>query len=308
MQSRICLVSILVGAAILGSSACGAIAPLPATPTLTSAPPATLPPTPSATPLPSATADPAATLYVLSRNGIVTRISPTGDKQIILQGISGYAGLQAVGGKLYVTNAARSEILVNNLNGKPLGAVPLPSGLFYLSFTVLPAGRFALLDNGLDKIHIIDSAGKLLATVDLLPQPDDQLQYLDGIVMGNRLLVSDDSAMQLFAIDLQTYQKTTFAKSAMLPSSMLGAMAQADHKLYVANSLTIYEVPENGRAKGVTALPWTGGGITGMTVVGSSIYACTNVGGAVYRVNLVDRSVTLVASDLYAPWGLESDQ
>ncbi len=57
------------------------------------------------------------------------------------------------------------------------------------------------MDNGDDVVHFISSAGTLIETVPM-PNPSANLQNVDGVVAGNRLIVSENGNDGILAFDL----------------------------------------------------------------------------------------------------------
>ena len=239
-------------------------------------------------------------MYALSKNGVVTQVSLTGDIRNILDGVSAY-GLQFQEHNLYVCNPEHSKILVYNLDGEIRTIVPIPSDVHFLEFTTLPDGKFALLNNANDKIYFVDSTGKLLATTNILDTPDDQLQNLNGIVVGNRLILSEDGKKHVLAFDLNSYERLMFKDLSGLPDVWLGAITYDGGVFYLATSDTIYKFTEATAAIKVAKLPK--GNITSMVILHGFAYLSLNFSGAgeIYKVNITDGTISLVVTGLNYP-------
>ena len=178
--------------------------------------------------------------YTRTRDGVV-KVSSTGSKDTIINQTDGY-GLEILDNEIYLNNQTRgADILVYDLEGNYLRTILTPSQASqYLDFVTLPDGRIALMDNANDKIYFVNSSGDLLATTNILDNPDDIWQNLDGIVVNNQLVFSEDGQKRILKIDLTTYQKSIFKNLTSLPGAWLGAIAYADGQYYLATSSRVH--------------------------------------------------------------------
>lgn len=264
--------------------------------------PVTFPPSPIPQP-PTPKREPA--FYALSDSGVVTRISLTGDTRKILEGVSGY-GLQVLDYNLYVCNTEHSKILVYDLDGNLLWEVSTPSNVHFLEFTTLPNGGFALLSNDDDKVYFINSEGKTLSTANMLNNRDDQAQNLSGVVVDNRLILSEDGNRHILAFDLGTYEKSTFKDFKELPVAWLGAITYSDNMFYLTTGDTIYKFTETSDAIRVAKLPKEN--ITGIVILDGFAFVSVNFTGEIYKVAITDGTITLFAAGLDYPTNLVFSQ
>ena len=236
--------------------------------------------------------------YANTRKGVV-RISLTGDTKEILKGVSG-SGLQVLNNNLYVAGSVK--ILVYDLDGNPLRSVPLPPDVRFLAFTPVPGGGFALMNNHDDKVYFTDSNGKLLATGNMLDTPDGHLQNVSGVVVDNRLIVSEDGQKHVLAFDLRTHEKSIIKDLKGLPASWLGAITHADNVFYLSTGTEIWKFTETTDAIRIAGLPK--GNATGIVIVDGFAFVCLNFTGEIYKVNLTDGTVSLFATGLDYPTAL----
>ena len=243
-------------------------------------------------------------LYVLTGDGIRT-VSSTGDHQLLIDRHKSSYAIEIRDQRLYATDGTRgANIRAYDLQGHYLQTITTPSqAKDYLTFAALPGGRFALLDNLNDKVFFIDAAGSLLATTPMRPSADNHYQNVDGVVVGNRLIVSEDGDRQILQIDLTTYQASVFKDLSNVPVPSLGPIDYADGTFYVGAGLSLYSFTEWGGPVKVADVPEKN--ITGLVVVGQSAYVCVNLGGKIYKINLTDGTAGLLASGLSLPMDLE---
>lgn len=241
--------------------------------------------------------------YTRTRDGVV-RVSSMGSKEIIINQTIGH-GLEILDNKIYINNQTYgASILVYDLKGNYLRTIPTPpQASQYLDFVALPDGRIALMDNINDRIYFVNSSGNLLATTNILNSPDNLLQNLDGIVVNNQLVFSDDGKKRILKIDLNTYQKTIFRDLTSLPGAWLGAITYTDGQYYLATSRTIYRFSETSPVVEIATIPEYN--ITGLVVIDNFAYASTNFAGKIYKVDLNSGSSSVLTSGLNYPRDLE---
>ncbi len=231
--------------------------------------------------------------YVLTRDGVV-RVSFTGSKQIVIEGCGGYS-IEIGNNEIYC-----SGIRIYDLEGNYLRTISTSKP--YITFVTLPAGRIALLDNANDKVYFIDSSGNLLATTNILDSPDTQLQNLDGVVVGNKLILSEDGNGHVLQIDLNTYERSIFKDLSSLPH-WLGAITYAGGQYYVCGPRQIYIFDEGSDVIKVAEIPE--GNITGIVVIGNDAYVSVNFTGRIYKVDLGTGASGVLASVLNYPEDIE---
>lgn len=237
-------------------------------------------------------------LYTMTRDGVM-RTTLDGTTDTLLSGVNG-SDLDVFDDELYVNRGSDTDIEVYDLTGQYLRSIAIPTGVeYYLDFVVLPDKRIALFDNDNDKIYFINQSGSLLGTTNM-DAGDWHLQSLDGVVVDNQLVFSEDGEKRLLKIDLTTYQKSIFKDfSSVIPHIWLGAIDFEDGLYYLATSKIIYKFTEMGNPEIVAELPEIN--ITGLAVVGQYAYASVNFSGEIYQVNLESGDVNLFASGFNYP-------
>lgn len=245
---------------------------------------------------------PGKALYVLTRSGIV-HVSLTGAQQMLLDAHQTSRDLEIRDNTLYVTDKTRGgDIVVYDLQGnyRQRIAVRLQAGE-YTRFVVLPDERFALLDNTNDRVFFIDNQGNLLGTTPI-QDPRGSSQHLDGLVVGNRLIVSQDGQQRVLQVDLTSYEASLFKDLGSL-SDRLGPITYADGAYYICGTRTVYAFTASGSAAPVAELPE--GNITGIAVVDGTAYVSVNFTGEIYAVDLHSGAAGVLASGLDYPVDLE---
>jgi hypothetical protein len=197
------------------------------------------------------------------------------------------------------------DILVYDLEGKYLRTIPTPpQASEYLHFVTIPDGRIALLDNVDDKIYFVDSSGNLLATTIMIDNPDSAAQNLDGVIVDNRLIFSEDGYKHILEIDLDTYGKSIFQDlTGLLPDTWLGAITYMGGRYYLATPDTIYGFSDNSAVVEVAKLPENN--ITGIVVLDNLAYVSVNFSGEIYEVNLSTGDSKVFVAGLDYPVDLE---
>jgi len=243
-------------------------------------------------------------LYTVGKAGI-HRISLDGTVEHLLALHKDSYDIEIRNNRLYVTETTRGGSLVAySLDGDYLTSIPTPPAANdYYKFVALPNRRFALLDNRNDKAFFIDETGSLLATTKLLSTPDTHLQNLSGIVVGNRLILSENGNGQVLAIDLTTYQASVFKTLSHLPPP-LSDLAYASGKYYIlAGSRMVYSFTESG---GAAKVGETGGvNVTGICILGNFAYISTNSANKVFELNLGTGAASTLASGIHYPRDIE---
>ena len=157
--------------------------------------------------------------YVATRDGLM-RLSNDGEKSLFIPGFQRSAAV--AGSEIFILGGSReaSNLVIKgyDFQGNLTRTVPIPTEVAFLEFVPLPGERFACLDNHGDKIHFIDSSGTLLATTAMDIVENFHSQNVEGVVVGNKLVVSEDGSKRLLAFDLDTYAVAVFRDFGSHPS------------------------------------------------------------------------------------------
>lgn len=242
-------------------------------------------------------------IYILTSSGIV-RVSLAGEKKTIIKAHRDAYSLEIQDNNIYVSEKTRGgDIIVYDLEGNYIKTISIPSQANqYQDLTTLPDGRIALSDNDDDNVFFIDSSGNLLATTKILDSQNPHFQNLDGIVVSNRLILSEDGNNHIIQIDLDTYKKSIFMDLKSLPH-WLGALTYAEGKYYICGPSVIYSFSEGGSITKVSEIPESN--ITGIAVVDNFAYVCVDFSGRIYGVDLHTGASRILASELNYPKDLE---
>jgi len=213
-------------------------------------------------------------------------------------GSSSYQGVQVYNEHLYILDNA--EITEIDENGYVVARTPAPGSMW---FAVLPDSRFAMLDNRNDSIHIIDTEGNIIISLGMLHSPDKHLQNVNGWVVGNSLIISEDGNDHLLEVDLQTYEVSIFKDCNSFvnyPEIWLNDITYRDGTYYLCQAKTIWTFSDpNGDVTKLTTLPE--GNITSIVISDNYAYCPINFSGNVYKINLLTGQYELLASGLDYP-------
>jgi len=249
----------------------------------------------AATPYP----DPALRFLVGTRDGILS-IDMEGTAETFITGTN---AVEIIGHRVYA-GPWGTGIDEYAADGTKIRRIPIPLGVSYLDFTALPGDRFAMMDNSSDSVHFIDDAGNLLATVGMLKAPDSESQNLDGVVVGDQLIISEDGRNHLLKVDLTTYEISVFRDLSGL-SGWLGAIDYSDGEYCICQSQQIYHFAETGDLEVIATLDEDLYNITAVVIAGGHSFVTLNFAGAIYRVNNTTGEVTAFVEGLDYPQDLE---
>ncbi len=170
------------------------------------------------------------------------------------------------------------------------------------NFVILPGAGFVFLDNVEDEMHFIDADGTFYDTV-LMPEPSaENYQDVDGVVVGNRLIVSETGTTKLIAVELSDLSASIFR--ALDPNDgWLGAIDYWDGTYYLCRSQLIQRFTEAGGVEEVGPVP--AGNITGIVRVGRYLYVVVNFEGTLRRVHAETGEVELLVDQLAYPQDIE---
>ena len=180
------------------------------------------------------------------------------------------------------------------------------SGARGYGFTSLPDAGWAALNNQVDSVFILAPDGSPRARVPI-PNPSSGWQVLDGIVVGDRLIVSENGNNQIFQIDLSTHEASIF-RSTSTQSGHLGAIEHdGSGTFFLARTVNsqqrIDQFTEGGVLRSLAILPHDK--ITGIVSVGSHLFAVVNHEGALYRINRFTGEFEKIFGDLDYPQDIE---
>ena len=210
------------------------------------------------------------------------------------------SNLEVIGDNVYfagghtVTRYTKAGVLA--------GTITLPDTASYLNFCALPDGRFALLDNNRDVIQFVDADGAWIGEVPMFDEPGPDLQNVDGIVVGNQLIVSESGDGHLLAVDLSTLELSTFKDLSTL-SGWLGDIDYYRGEFYLTQYNSVRHFTADGEPQLIATLDVSN--IVGIAVAGGHSFVAVNFGNAIYRVNNRTGEFAPLATGLNYPQDIE---
>jgi len=244
----------------------------------------------------------------------LSKVDCVGHSVLLLEGPGPVSVIQR---ELFVLR--NSQIVVFDMFGKERRRIPVPKEVSYaINFVVVPDGRFAFLDNRNDAVYFVNVKGEHLKTVPFNDEPDNSWQNMDGVVVGNRLIISENGNNQVFAVDLSTYQVSIFRDLTNL-KDWLGAITYADGEYYICQSRAIYAFSEDSESvRKIASTPE--GNITGIAYAQGRLFVVVNgqsrikerslaakhgtTQGVLYEINRETGEVRLVKDSLNYPQGV----
>ncbi len=166
---------------------------------------------------------------------------------------------------------------------------------YYISFKIIDDTRIALLDNRKDEVYIIDMEGNFLATIEL-PNSTTSWQNLYAAILDNELIVSENGVKELYAIDLNTYERRLYADLSSL-TDFVGFIKIFSDSVYVSTRSSIYLLPEDSDPVELVNLNGENN-ISGLDVRGEYLFFQTNFGGNIYYAKAPDYTPVLITSEL----------
>ena len=196
------------------------------------------------------------------------------------------------------------DVSVYDPEGNLIRSIAVDNRIAYpYKMSVLPGENLAFLNNDNDTVSFTNSAGELVKSMSFTnAPPDESLQSVNGVVVENNLIISEDGNSQLVRIDLGNYQWSVFKDFQHLPG-WLGDIDYADGTYYMAQSTKIFSFTEDEGENLVCELPE--GNNTGLAVHGNFAYVTSNFGNKVYRVNLQNGSFEVMVGDANYPQDIE---
>ena len=198
-------------------------------------------------------------------------------------------------GKIYAY-ADSQTINVYDLQGNQVGTITHTAYPYALWYVVIDDSRIALLDNVEDKVYFINFQGNLVKDAPFTESPTEA-ENLSGVVVGGKLVISEDGHKHVFAIDLNSYEVTTIADLSDQRAAWLTGIAYHDGSYYTGlDNGTILKFSAGGAATEFAHLPH--GFAASMVTDDKNIYVASGKSGYVYAVSLADGSVQELASGL----------
>ncbi len=186
-------------------------------------------------------------------------------------------------------------------DGQFVSSIDIPDSVDGYDFAMLPDGGFALLSNHDDMVHFVSSGGALIETVPM-PEAGEDLQNVDGVIAGDRLIVSENGNDGVLAFDLTTREASILHKVDD-GLGWLGAIDYHGGTLYLCRSMRVQAFTDTGELITLCTLP--AGNITSVVVVGSYAYVVINFENSLYRIDLRTGEYEQILNDLDYPQDIE---
>ncbi len=166
---------------------------------------------------------------------------------------------------------------------------------YYISFKIIDDSRIALLNNRQDEVYFIDYEGNFITEVEL-PNSTTSWQNLHADILDNELIVSENGVRELYAIDLNTYERRLYADLSSL-TDFVGFIKVFSDSVYVSTRSSIYLLPEDSDPVELVNLNGENN-ISGLDVQGEYLFFQTNFGGNIYYAKAPDYTPVLITSEL----------
>ncbi len=203
--------------------------------------------------------------------------------------------------------AALDTIYQLEPDGSTVRAIPIPEVIPYpYHFVALPGGGFATLDNESDRIDFIDSDGNFLRTVMMPDLSPDELQGVRGVVVGDKLIVSETGGGKVICVDLTTYAASILRDLSTLPVPWISDIDYWNAYYWLCGPRDSWRFTSAGDVYDLCT--FTEANLVGIAVVDAIGYFVINCSPSrLYRVEvpLSPCSPELVASDLGQPIDME---
>ena len=193
--------------------------------------------------------------------------------------------VEVLGDRIFVKSTWSTQaVLEIDRYGATIRSVALPSGSSnYTIPVVLPDGGFAVLDNKADSIYFADAQGNLIQAIRMPETESSELQVVDGIVVDNKLIVSENGDNQIIGVDLGTYEGSIFRDCTGL-AVYLSGIDYSRGLYYLCDSNDDVSIfTECGPLSLLTTLDGT---LFAITVVGDYAYVVASSAGDIYKVNV----------------------
>jgi len=235
------------------------------------------------------------TLLVQSGDGLLA-FDPAGSRFTLH---SSSAKVEVLGERIFLAGYGGIEEIDHQ--GMSLGgAQSNPSVSGYL--TLLPDLGFAIITNWTDMIYLCGPDGAVQDSMAIPNGSVETLQNIDGVVSGNRLIVSENGHNEVFAVDLTTHGASVF-RAVQDGQGWLGAIDHRAGTFYLCRSSRIQSFEEAGEIREICELPE--GNITGIAVTERFAYVVINHTGSLFRVDLTTGEFHRAATGLSYPQDIE---
>ena len=243
--------------------------------------------------------DPDTRFLVATRDGVLL-LNAHGESSPFLD--AGPAGLEVLGDRIFILTYRGIEEF--DAEGNRVNVVLLPDEVRSpLDFAVLTDGSFAVLDNNNDNVYFLSATGDFIQQVSM-GVADNLNQNLDGIVVDNSLIISENGNNKLLSIDLSTYALRTFKDLSYL-SGWLSGIGYKDGLYYVGQSMRLWSF-EHPFEHAVLVTEFAEKfNVTNFVLVGNTAFATLNFAGEVQKINVATGEAETFLGGLNYPVDIE---
>jgi hypothetical protein len=204
------------------------------------------------------------------------------------------------------TTKYNSYVEVYTIDGILQSTIDIPSEVkYFIDFVVIPNMGFAFLDNRYDKVYITDLEGNFLRSISIpnvQEGGDNHLQNVDGIIIENNIVISENGNNEIFCISLEDYSAEIYKNLSHL-RGWLGAFDYYKGINYICQATRIYSFIEDGSPNLISELPE--GNITGIVIYDGHAFVTINFKNKIMKVNLDYGTYEDFASGLSYPKDIE---
>ncbi|MCF8364298.1 MAG: hypothetical protein K9H16_00860 [Bacteroidales bacterium] len=184
----------------------------------------------------------------------------------------------------YIYTLTSDYVKKYSINGNLIASIPIASQVDYkIAFVVIPNQGFAFLDNQYDKVYFTDFNGNYITEVSMPNANSASLQNVKGIVVNDKLIVSENGNNGIISIDLNNYSTGIFKDFSNL-QGWLGAVGYSNGTYYLCQATKIHSFTNNSNPSLITTVP--NGNLTGISIDGAIAYASINFENRVIKLDL----------------------
>lgn len=212
--------------------------------------------------------------------------------------------IEVLGTRVFVKITLHSyNIQEIDSHGATIDTWAIPSGVWnYTVPAVLPDGGFAFLDYRADSVHFTDPQRNLTQSVGMPVESNQEYQVVDGVVIGGRLVISENGNNEVIEVDLETYEASILRDLTGLANYLAG-IDYSRGIYYVCDADDeVSTFTEDGP---VSTLSTLGGTLIAITVVGNYAYVTASRDDAVYRIDVNSGVSEVFVEGLNSPEEIE---
>ncbi len=212
--------------------------------------------------------------------------------------------IEVLGDRVFVMSTWNThEIMEIDSHGATIQSMTLPSGSSnYTIPAVLPDAGFAVLDNKADSIYFADPQGNPVQSIAIPGVHSTELQVVDGLIVGDKLVISENGDNQIVEVDLESYEGSVLRDFAGLANYLSGIDYSRGLYYLCDSDNDVSTFTEDGPLSPLSTLAGT---LFAITVVGDYAYVTAYGSGTIYKVNINSGSSDVFLDGLNYPEDIE---